>query len=174
MKILIGSTVALALLVLVVVLVGSRLPERHRARMTARIDTTPETVYALITDIEHAPEWRNDVTSVERLPAEDGMPRFRENGKHGKITYRIEAAEAPHRFVTRIADTDLGYGGSWTWDIRSDGSGSLVTITEDGEVGSPLFRFLSRYVFGHYASLESTLRALGARFGGSAPRRLDD
>ncbi len=174
MKILIGIAAAVALLVICVLLIGSRLPARHRARMEVRVDVPPATAFALIADMARAPAWRSDVKSIELLAAENGMPRFRETGKHGAITYRIEAAEAPHRFATRIADTDLGYGGSWSWDIRPDAGGSIVTITEDGEVTSPLFRFMSRYVFGQYASIQRYLQSLSSALGGSTPRRLSD
>jgi hypothetical protein len=175
MKILLGLAAAIVLLAAAVCWVGSRLPVRHRARMEVRVDAPPAAAFALVADVARAPTWRKDVASVELLAAENGMPGFRETGKRGTITYRIEAAEAPHRFVTRIADTGLGYGGRWTWDIRGDGSGSIVTITEDGEVDSPLFRFMSRYVFGHYASLQSYLQSLAATLGSSTPpRRLAD
>lgn len=174
MKIFLALAVVLAAFVAGALVVGSRLPARHRARMQTHVNATPSTVYALISNVAGAPDWRKDVTSVELLDAVDAAPAFRENGKHSAVTYRIEAAEAPHRFVTRIADTDLGYGGSWTWDIRPEGSGSLVTITEDGEVSSPLFRLLSRYVFGHYTSIDSYLQALAGHLGGSTPQRLPD
>jgi hypothetical protein len=40
-----------------------------------------------------------------------------------------------------------------------------VTITEDGEVSNALFRFMSRYVFGHTATLDAYLASLARRFG---------
>ena len=40
-----------------------------------------------------------------------------------------------------------------------------MTVTEQGWVANPLFRFLSRVVFGHYGTLDSYLTALGKRFG---------
>lgn len=172
MKILLGLVAALAVVLACALLLGARLPAKHRVRMQARIGAAPDAVYALITDVGGAATWRKDVKSVELLGNDGDAAGFRENGKHGAITYRIEVAERPHRFITRIADTDLGYGGRWTWDIRPDGEGSLVTITEDGEVTSPLFRLLSRYVFGHYASIDSYLQALAGKLGGSAPQRL--
>lgn len=174
MKILLGIVAVIGGLLACALFFGSRLPVQHRARMQARVGAAPAAVYALVTDVGNTPAWRKDVTSVELLGAGGDTSGFREHGKHGAITFRIEAAEAPHRFVTRIADTDLGYGGRWTWDIRPDGDGSLVTITEDGEVTSPLFRLLSRYVFGHYASIDGYLQALVGRLGGSAPQRLRD
>jgi hypothetical protein len=40
-----------------------------------------------------------------------------------------------------------------------------VTITERGLVGNPIFRFVSRFVIGQTATMDSYLRALGKRFG---------
>lgn len=175
MKTLLLIVAGLAAFGVLVVLIGSRLPVRHRARAELRVDVTPDAIYSRISDVASAPTWRKDVKSTELLAAENGIPRFRETGAHGAITYRVEVTQPPHRFVTRIADTDLGYGGSWTWEIQSERGGSVVTLTEDGEVTSPLFRFMSRYVFGHYGSIETYLRSLAAAFGATAqPRRLPD
>ena len=41
--------------------------------------------------------------------------------------------------------------------------GSAVTITEDGEVYNPIFRFMSRFVFGYYATLDEFVGTLEAR-----------
>ena len=42
---------------------------------------------------------------------------------------------------------------------------SGVTITERGSVRNPLFRFVSRFIMGHTASIDLYLRALGEHFG---------
>jgi hypothetical protein len=69
------------------------------------------------------------------------------------------------RLVTRIADHNLPYGGTWTYELTPDGSGTRLTITENGEVYNPIFRFVSRFIMGHTASMESVLRALGTKHG---------
>ena len=43
-----------------------------------------------------------------------------------------------------------------------------VTITEEGRIGNPLFRFMARFVFGYSGTIESYLRALAARYGEEA------
>ena len=48
----------------------------------------------------------------------------------------------------------------------SDDGGSVVTITERGSVYNPVFRFVSRFILGHTATMETYLRSLGHRFGG--------
>jgi hypothetical protein len=40
-----------------------------------------------------------------------------------------------------------------------------LTIVERGKVRNPIFRFLSRFVFGHTATIESYLSSLAKSFG---------
>ena len=41
---------------------------------------------------------------------------FREHGSDA-VTYRVEASEPPRRRVMRIADANLPYSGTWTYDV---------------------------------------------------------
>jgi hypothetical protein len=60
----------------------------------------------------------------------------------------------------------LPFGGTWTFEVTPIGDGgSVVRITEDGEVYNPVFRFVSRYFMGYTATIDSYLKALGAKFG---------
>jgi hypothetical protein len=50
--------------------------------------------------------------------------------------------------------------------ITADGPGaSIVAITEHGSVYNPAFRFVSKFIMGHTATIDAYLRALGSRFG---------
>lgn len=154
---------ALAVVVIVVLLIGWRLPKEHSVSRSIVVPRTPSETYAIVRDVANAPSWRPDVQRVELLAAVDGHPRFREHAKHGAVTYEIVEDAPPARFVTRIADTNLGYGGSWTYTFAPEGSGTRLTIREDGEVSNVLFRFLSRFVFGHTSTIDAYLAALGRR-----------
>ena len=107
-------------------------------------------------------------------PAEPGIVRFREHMTSGAVVMEVVEAVPPQRFVTRIADPDQPFGGTWTFEIAPDPAGSRLTITERGEVYNPIFRFMSRFIFGYTATMESFLRALRARLGADArsPRPL--
>ena len=118
----------------------------------------------MIQDVARAAEWRTDLKSVEALELVAGRRRFREVSGQGAITFEVMEEVAPSRLVTRIADEDLAFGGSWTFELQADGSGTLVTITERGFVKNVIFRALARYVFTHHRTLEQYLRALGRRF----------
>jgi uncharacterized protein YndB with AHSA1/START domain len=152
-------------LALVVVVAGALLPEAHTARSYTTINAPPDSVWRALTEVEAFASWRNDVSKVELLAPADGSKAWRETGKHGTITFEQVLADPPRRLIARIADPSLPFGGSWTYDVAPEGRGSRVTITEDGVVHNPVFRFMSRFVFGHHATQEDYLRALGRRFG---------
>jgi hypothetical protein len=99
---------------------------------------------------------------VELLPPENGRARFRLHDRSGAIVMEVVEATPPLRRVTRIADPDQPFGGTWTWELASDGDRTRVTITERGEIYNPLFRFMARYVFGYTGTMDSALAALAA------------
>jgi hypothetical protein len=152
-------------LVVLVVLIGYALPAEHTASRSARVRKSPRETFDVIRDVASGPAWRRDLARVEVLAAPGGKVRFREEGRHGAILFEIEADDAPRRLVTRIADEALPFGGTWTYELEPDGSGTRVTITERGVVKNPVFRFMSRFVFGHAATIEAYLEDLGKRLG---------
>jgi uncharacterized protein YndB with AHSA1/START domain len=152
---------ALALVVVAVLVIGWTLPVAHRSTREATFDATPAQLYTLITDVEAFPRWRPSVKSVETLPSVNGRARFREVGKNGSILYEVDWAEPSTRLVTRIADKSLPFGGTWTYDLTPRGSSTNLRITEEGEVYDPVFRFMSKFVFGHTATIDEYLADVG-------------
>lgn len=163
--IIIGIVVILALVLAVVALVGSRLPVRHTASRSIVVHQPPQQVYDVIRDFASAPRWRSDLKSVEVENLPNGKIHFRENGSQGTVNYELVEDIPAQRMVTKILDTDLGYSGRWTYVFTPEAGGTRVTITEDGEVSNVIFRFMSRYVFGHTATMDSYLTSLGKKFG---------
>ena len=165
------AAAVLAALVLVVALVGAALPRAHVASRSAHVAQSPQEVWRTITRVSQFPRWRPDVRAVELLPdrAPGAGASWRETGANGRITYEVVEAEPPRRLVTRIADDALPFGGRWTYDLApAPDGGTTVTITEHGEVRNPLFRFASRFVFGHHATMDAYLKALQGAAGGTA------
>ena len=160
-----GIIAALVLAIAVIALIGSLLPKDHSVTRSIVLQQKAEAVYAVVRDFESAPKWRPDVRDVKITTGENGCVRFREEGKHGAVNYELAEDVPAQRMVTRITDKDLGYAGKWTYVLASERSGTRVTITEDGEVSNVIFRFLSRYAFGHTATIDGYLTALGKRFG---------
>jgi hypothetical protein len=112
-------------------------------------------VYGAITNFATYGDWRRDVKRAEMI-ADDGHGlRFRELGDHGGLTFRIEVREPYTRVVTRIDDPKAAFGGSWTYELKPNGTGTDLTITEDGEVYNPIFRFMSRFFFSNTTTMEN-------------------
>jgi len=127
---------AVAVVVVVVVVIGAMLPKAHSASRTARIALPPDALHALI---------------------------LRKIAEPQEYPLRIERDEPPSLIVTRIVGKNLPFGGTWTYRIAPAPDGSDLTIVEDGEVYNPVFRFMSRFVIGHYATIDAFLKALESR-----------
>ena len=155
----------LVAVVLIVCAIGYMLPKSHVASASARFAASPDSLWTSLTDVAAFPKWRPALARVELLPDENGQRGWRELGNHDAVTYRVVESVPPRRLVTRIADKNLPFGGSWTYDLAPDGSGTRLTITENGEVYNPIFRFVSRFIMGYTATMESVLRALGSKHG---------
>lgn len=150
---------------LAVVGIGAALPRAHVASRTVRLPASRERVWALLTDPAGFPRWRDDVRSVDLLPPRDGRAAWREHSRHGRITFEVVSSNPPHALTTAIADRDLPFGGTWEYALTPDGDGTRLVVTERGEVYNPIFRFMSRFVFGHTATIDAFLRALGRALG---------
>ena len=145
----------LVALLLLLIAIGYALPIGHVATRETRLGAPPERVFGVLREVEKFPAWRSDVTSVEVLATTPAL-RWRERGDND-IVFEMEAVEPPGKMVTRIADKTLPFGGSWTYELSPQDGGTRLVITEHGEVYNPLFRFMSRFVFGHTATIEKYL-----------------
>jgi uncharacterized protein YndB with AHSA1/START domain len=162
------ALIALAILValvVTVVIVGMLLPVKHRASREATYDRPAAEIFRTINTPADFPSWRTGVTKVEVLPAHDGKPTYREFGKDGKILYEVDRTITDSTLVTRIADPSLPFGGTWTYTLIPRGDSTTLRIVEDGEVYNPIFRFVSRFVMGHTATMDRFLLDLGKRLG---------
>jgi hypothetical protein len=126
--------VTLVALVALVAGIGAMLPRTHKAGRSLRVNRPPEDVWPVLMRVTAASDVPVDVL--------DSRP--------------------PHRLVTRVTEKETNFGGTWTIDIASAAPGSTVTITEDGWVANPIFRFVSRFVMGHHATMDGTLKKVAA------------
>ncbi len=165
MRWLLRILLALIALVAIVACVGWLLPVGHEATRTEEFSKPPEAVYALISDVKTYPDWWKDTTRIDMLVDEPNRTTFRQHTSNGPIVMTITERQRPAKMVTKIDDPDQPFGGTWTWEIASTPTGSRVTITERGEVYNPIFRFMSRFVFGYTSTMESCLKAMKEKLG---------
>ena len=163
MKWIVIALVVLGALVAIVALIGSRLPQSHRASVEQTFTAAPEAVWQTITDVDAFPSWREGLKRVQRLPDRDGRPVWVEEGRSGKMTLAVERVEAPRLLVGRIVDPGLPFGGTWTYEITPATGGSRLRITEDGEIYNPVFRFMARFIFGYAGTIQSYMSSLQKR-----------
>jgi len=168
-KIVIGVLVFVGVLVALVLTVcvgGAMLPADHVASGSATLAAPPQAVYDAIADFEGQTSWNKAVSKVEKLPDHEGHAVWKELTGFGPIKIeRLKLDPATKTIVHQIADPDLPFGGTWTYEIAADGANTKLTITENGTVKSAPFRFLSRYVFGYTATIDAYLKALAGKFG---------
>ena len=135
MKWILFALSALITVVIVATIVGAMLPRHHVASRTLRVRRTPEEIWPAFTQ----------VTAASSVPVD------------------IVEQDPPRRIVTRVKETEKKFGGTWTCVIAPASNGSTVTITESGWVANPFFRFVSRFVIGHHASIDSVLKDIAAK-----------
>lgn len=170
-----GSLVGIvALVILVMALVGATLPKSHVATRAAHFRRQRDEVWRAISTPADFPKWRPGVRSVEIVPDMSGHLLWVERSGQGwsaqEIPYQMmelvpPVGATPGRMVTRIASPNLPFGGTWTYELSAADGGTLLRITENGEVRSVIFRFVSRYVMGQTKTMEDYLNALGQKFG---------
>ncbi|MSR62584.1 MAG: hypothetical protein EXS08_09095 [Planctomycetes bacterium] len=146
-------------------LVGSFVPREHRAACRSTFAASPETLFALLADVEGSVAWRHELKSVRVLEPLDGKPSFVEESSQGSVRYVIECDEPPHTRVLRIADDELPYGGTWTFELSPSANGTTLTLTEDGFVKPPIFRALAHFVFGYHSTMEGYLSNVAKKLG---------
>lgn len=169
MKWLLAVLIILVLPILIVVIVGAVLPKAHTATRSLALNQSPDAVYALISG---TPTWRSNIRSYEPVGKIDGNQSWREvDQHHHAITYEEVEATPPTRRVTRIADKNLPFGGTWAYEIQPSANGCTLRITENGEVYNVVFRFISRYFMGHTATIDQYLKDVAAHFKEAAEIR---
>lgn len=157
---------ALVFSIVVAIFVGGlATPKRHVASRMIDLSATPDAVWKVIRDVTNYPDWRDEIQSVQIEPSADGGFRWTEVGRSKSLSYIALTDEPPHRFTSQIADQDLGYSGEWRYVITLEGSGTRLTITEEGEVANPVFRFFGTHFIGFTGSIDAYLRDLAAELG---------
>ncbi len=132
---------AVAGVIALVAVIGAMLPVKHVATRQVRFKKPPGAVWKVMSPGTSQAHFKQD-----------------------NVNYEVLESSPPARLVTKIADK-LPYGGQWTYELTPDGAGTDLRITENGEVYNPIFRFVSRFVMGHTATIDASLRDLAKKLG---------
>jgi uncharacterized protein YndB with AHSA1/START domain len=165
MRSMLWTLLVVAGIVLLMVVLGWLVPRDHIATRVARYRQPPEAIWLAITDVDAMPSWRDGLKAVKKMPDRNGLPAHIEVTSMGELPMETVEMTPPRKLVGRIADPKLPFGGTWTFEIAPVGGGATLRITENGHISNPLFRFLSRFVFGYTGEMEKYLRSLAKKFG---------
>ena len=100
-----------------------------------------------------------------RRSAEEVWPAMIQATAGSGIPVDVLESDPPRRQVTRVKESEKNFGGTWTITITPSAIGSTLTITEDGWVANPIFRFVARYLMGHHATMDGVLRTVAKNLG---------
>src|SRR5258708_5517953 len=164
MKWILWLFIALAGFLILITLIGWLLPKDHVATRQGRYRQPPEAIWTAVRDVDGMASWRAGLKSVKHLPDKSGLPVHLEVTDSGEIPIETVEMTQPLKLISRIADPKLPFGGTWTFEIMPTEGGSTLRITENGYVTNPVFRFLSRFVFGYAGSIETYLNSLAKKF----------
>lgn len=153
-------------LVALMTLVGAFVSRDHRATSTVTLHQPPDSVWTVVRDLGGVPAWWPEIKESVRQPDKNGQEVWRQKMSGWDVPLIVIESTPGRRLVTQI-DTSAGgaFGGTWTYELVPDSGGTTISVTEAGWIGNPIFRFLSRFIFGYYGSLDGYLTALGKRFG---------
>lgn len=163
------GVVALAMLA---VIVGLTRPRGHVATTRAEYAKAPTEVWAVIADFQHWHEWNPEIQSVEPLPERNGHPAVNVKSSWGTAATEFTVWDPPSKLRS---DMNAGsFSGSWTYELAPTATGgTLLTVTEAGEVGNPLYRTMMLF-HDNYETMTSFHHALAKRLGVSVqPVRVD-
>jgi uncharacterized protein YndB with AHSA1/START domain len=169
MTLLLCALAGLGLAVTVLVVAGSLLPRTHRATSRILLRHPPEMVWAVVRNLEGVPAWWVEVRKAERLPDQAGQERYRQTlGNNFSLSLVVTESVPRERLRTTIdAQPGAAFGGSWIYELKPAQDGAELRVTEEGWIGNPLFRVITR-LMGYHRTLDSYLTALSRRFGESA------
>src|ERR1700687_4170625 len=165
MKWILWIFVALGGIPILITVIGYLLPKEHTVTREARFHQPPEAIWKTITDVDAMPAWREGLKNVKHLPDRNGLLVWVETLDSGTVPLETVISEPPSKLVVRIADPQLPFGGTWTFEITPLPGDSQVRIQEDGEIYNPVFRFLARFVFGYAGTIDTYLKSMARKFG---------
>jgi hypothetical protein len=167
---------ALVFIFLTVAGIGTSLPIDHVAGCDARLDVPADALFAAIADDGSSPSWRPELRSVELVSGSGSTAVWRETYKSGQVLtlhtglFEHRSPSVQHDSMVRDIQFDprQGFDGSWGFEVdgsAKNGGQTFVAISEQGRIYNPVFRFLSRYVFGFTGSIKTYLTDLTRKFG---------
>lgn len=145
---------------------GSMTPREHVASASIELNAPIEKVWADLDNVSAFPQWLPDISSVEMLPDQNGHRVFRQRQGRNSFVLEETQKQAPTLVTRTITDDNQFFSGSWEHRLESLGANrTLLTLTEHGDIPSPIPRAIMKYAVGYDFYLKKFCQALKSRFG---------
>lgn len=156
--------IVLTAIIVIPLVIGLLLPSERVFTKTAKFTSSPEQIWAVITDVKAQTTWRNDVKSIEMLSTEKGAEKWTEIPKKGQpITFQVKTYQPPNRYDIEIVDS--GFSGYWEGRINAENGKTKVEFKEVVVVTNPFFRVFSYLFVDLDATMELYLTHLKQKLG---------
>jgi uncharacterized protein YndB with AHSA1/START domain len=145
----------------------------HRITRVVHLKASPERVWLAVSDHASDPKWREDVAATTRLADRNGHAVWEDRFKKGdqRIAYETTESREGQKLVRTIVD-QTAFGGTWTYELAPEGTGTRVAITESGWIAPPL-RLPAKLFMNQAATLEAYLGYLAKAMGEDAKPQAD-
>ena len=125
----------LAGLVAVAWIVGSLLPREHRATSSITVPPPPDAVWLVVRDLAALKGTWPDLTEATRGADSVGREIWTETVDGFDMRLLVTESTPVTRLVTQIqSPPGAVFGGRWIYELAPAGSGTTVTVTEEGWV----------------------------------------
>ncbi len=159
-----GFIALLVVLMLVMRVLGGRLPEEHVASVTLPLKQAPETVFDLIADCAGHVHWSPGVNKVVRVEDRNGHEAWRQTMGRNSFVLETTLADRPRKFVRTIDDEHKMFSGRWEYEIIPVAGGCRVKLTEYGRIPNRVARFMMQKLMDTSMYVKKHLRGLAAKF----------
>ena len=138
-----------AALLSIAIAIGARLPRDHTATVSGLVQAPPARVWGLLTDIAAQPTWRGTPITISRVPFD---PATRDCWYEPWVLVRFPLCATNLGETYRVLHTarsTMPFTATWTFELTpvpGNDTQTTLTITESSVIGSPLLRFLGRYI----------------------------
>lgn len=152
-------------LILLGMAAGYAMSKDHVTTRVIHLKASPERVWLMITDHAQDAKWREDIAETKRLSDRNGHPVWEDHFKKGdqRIAYETTEHVEGQKLVRTIVD-QTAFGGTWTYALTPEGSGTRLAITESGWISAPL-RLPAKLFMDQAATMETYLRFLAKALG---------
>jgi len=148
----------IAALIIGLYFIGKSMPREHSATGERTYDVPVTKLWAVVTNVELYPHWRSDVRKVRSRSMEGNVLSWKEiyDGED-VLPFVVAEVDSMKKWVVKIDDSELPFGGTWTYTFEPVDGETKLTISEEGYVDNAFIRLLAGVFLNPNATIQRFL-----------------